>query len=216
MAVQDIVEMNSHHFNYMLASQESECGYGYDYDAWLPTLYANPTTVETPALLQTIGETFLAEEETLFKYWNEPFDQTQSVFDLSKAEAYRAAFDEIASGLASYVNSSNWNSFVSNNLNANNVQKYGADADGDYLYDIFDAEDVLDNIATNYPSLASKVSAAKAALDELVVWEDHGDVTSGCGLNVYCPITSQYNRYYKADTNFTAWYDLCKLSGLCK
>ena len=215
MAIQDVVEFNSHHFNYMLASQESEGGYGYDYDAWLPLLYKNPTTVTTKSLLTEIGSTFLAEEETLFEQWKEPFDQTQSVFDLSKVATYKNAFEEIATGLSSTVNSSNWSAFVKNNLSANNVQKYGIDEDGYYLYDIFDAEDVLDNIAKNYSDLSSKVAATKVALNELVIWEDHGDATSGCGMNIFCPIEKDYNRYYKADTNFTNWYNLCKLSGLC-
>ncbi len=214
MAVQDVVEMNSHHFNYMIASQESESGYGYDYDAWLPTLYANPTSVETPKLLQKIGETFLAEEKEIYDYWEEPFDQTQSVYDLSKANAYLTAYEAVASGLATYVNSDNWSTFVQNNVNSNDVQKYGGD-DGEYLFDIFDAEDVLDKIAANYEDLADEVTAAKAALDNLVIWEAHGDATSGCGLNIFCPITSQYNRYYEEDTNFANWYNLCKYSGLC-
>lgn len=216
MAVQDVVEMNSHHFNYMLASQESESGYGYDYDAWLPTLYANPKTVSTSSLLQEIGETFLIEEQQLFEDEGYPFDQTQSVYDLSKAATYKNAFEEVAKGLSSNIeNETAWKAFVKNNISANDVQKYGIDEDGEYLYDIFDVEDVLDKIATNYPSLASKVTLAKSALKELVIWEDHGDATSGCGLNIFCPINEDYNRYYEVDTNFVEWYELCQLSGLC-
>ena len=214
MAIQDVAEMNSHHFNYMLSSQESESGYGYDYDAWLPTLYADPSGVSTKTLLTKIGQTFLDEEQEYYEYWEEPFDQTQSVYDLSKMAAYKEAFEAVASGLSSLVNKSNWNSFVRNNISASNVQKYGAD-DGEYYFDIFDAEDVLDNIAKNYSSLSSLVATAKAALKDVVVWESHGNATSGCGMNIYCPMTEEYNRYYSSDTNFTNWYNLCKLSGLC-
>ena len=216
MAVQDVAEFNSHNFNYMLCSQESESGYGYDYDEWLSSLYANPTTIKTEDLLEEIGHTFIEEEKAIYQQYSEPFDQTQSVYDLSKMAAYKDAFEAIASSLKSSItNSSTWNSFVSNNVNKNNVQKYGVDDDGNYLFDIFDAEDVLNNIKSNYSSLSTQVDACLAALDALVVYEEHGSATSGCGLNIYCPVHSDYNRYSAKDTNFTNWYSLVNYSGLC-
>ena len=39
MQVQDVAEFNSQYFNYMIASQESESGYGWDYDTWVDDLY---------------------------------------------------------------------------------------------------------------------------------------------------------------------------------
>ena len=218
MAVQDIADFNSGNFNYMLGSQESESGYGYDYDAWLPDLYTKVTTITTPALLEEIGQTFLDEEKDLFDYWEEPFDQTQSVYDLSKMADYKSAFEEVAKELKkSYVNSSNWHDFVDNNLYNDNVQKYGYypyDPYNDYVYDIYDTEDVLDQIASNYPALSTKVTTAKAALDNLVIWENHGDATSGCGLNVFA--CAKYNYYYRSQTGFDNWYSLCSVSGYCQ
>ena len=217
MAIQDIASLNASNFNYMLSSQESESGFGYDYDAWLPSLYNNPAAIGTADLLEEIGHTFLEEEAALFaaNNWGAS-DQTQSVYDLSKMAAYQAAFEEVVTGLQSSVNSSSkWSTFVSNNIKTNGVQKYGVDDDGNYLYDIYDAEDVLDKIAANYSSLASKVQAAKEALHELVVYEEHGSGTSGCGLNIFCPTEAQYNRYVKTDTTFSIWWDLCNYSGLC-
>lgn len=215
MAIQDIAETNSHNFNYMLASQESESGYGYDYDEWLPDLYANPTTIATKDLLEEIGHTFMEEEKAIYQQYSEPFDQTQSAYDLSKMATYKDAFEDLATSLKSLVSESQWNSFVSNNVNKSNVQKYGADDNNNYLYDIFDAEDVLNNIKSNYSSLSSKVDACLAALNDLVVYEEHGSATSGCGLNIYCPINSMYNRYSAKDTNFNNWYSLCEYSDLC-
>ena len=55
MQVQDIAEFNSYNFNYMIASQESEGGTGYDYDAWLPTLYNNAGSVNTVTLFPILG-----------------------------------------------------------------------------------------------------------------------------------------------------------------
>ena len=216
MAIQDIAELNSHNFNYMLSSQESESGYGYVYDAWLPDLYNNPTTISTQTLLTKIGSTFMDEEEDLFDYWNEPFDQTQSVYDLNKIASYKTAFESLALSLQSKItDTTKWGTFVSNCVTHSSVQKYGA-SNGKYLFGIYNATDVLDRIATQYSDLSTKVQNAKDALGQVVVYEEHGDATRGCGMNIFCPTNSKYNRYYSSDTNFTNWYTLCKYSGNCQ
>ena len=212
MAVQDIAEKNSHHFNYMLCSQESESGYGYDYDAWMPDFYDNYSTITTKALLESIGQTFMVEEKAL--YGSDPFDQTQSALDLSKMAAYKTAFEDVANSLKSSVTSSNWETFTNNCIYNNSVQKYGYyDEYDEYVYDIYDAEDVLNCISKKYTSLSSKVTTAKNALSNLVFYHEEGEATSGCGLNVFCPVT-RYNYYYKSETNFTNWWTVCSASGL--
>lgn len=215
MAVQDVAEYNSYNFNYMLSSQESEGGYGYDYDAWLPTLYANPD-VSTPTLLQKIGHTFLVEEDVWYD------DQTQSVYDLSKMNTYKTAFESFASSLNTTLGSSSnkLNSFISI---LNNAQKYGASEDdyGDTVYgfDVFDVESVLNKMKTNsnFSGLSTEINAVLTALDNLVIYEEHLSGTTGCGINLFCPI-SHYNYSYNGkplsghgpETNFTNWSNVAE------
>ena len=206
MAVQDIAEFNSYNFNYMLSSQESESGYGYDYDAWLPTLYNNPG-INGGDLLEVIGHTFMVEEKSLFQVWGDPFDQTQSVFDLSKMSAYKTAFESIASDLNSIIGSTSSKAKSLGQL-ITQAREYGLDEYGESSgFEVFDMKEALNKVKANstFSSISSKVTSFYNALDDLVIYEEHGDGTTGCGICVFCP--TQYNWRYGSSTktNFTNW-----------
>ena len=218
MAVQDIAEVNSHHFNYMICSQESEYSGGYDYDMWLPTLYNNPAGVSTLTVLSKIGDTFMDEQEANFVAWQEYYgydqvgecDQTQSVLDLSKMAAYKTAWENMASGLSGIITtSSKWNSFANT---VYSCQKYGYYSDYNiYPYDIYDVAAVMAKLeaSSTYSTIKTKVQAVESALGDVVVYERHGLGITGCGLNLFCPIEGYTNKSsYQAQTNFTNWYTL--------
>ena len=232
MAVQDVAEVNSHHFNYMVCSQESEYAGGYDYDQWLPTLFADPANVSTLTICNKIADTFIAEQNALADEFNEyydldetdedywPHDQTQSVLDLSKMSAYKTAFENFASGLAGIINTkTKWNSFA-NILKGNNIQKYGYDSDNkDYVFDIYNltgAKGVLTalNSSSTYNSIKTQITALNTAASNLVVHEIHGGETYGCGLCIACPANGWlYKTSYQQQTSFTNWYNLCSQYG---
>ena len=215
MAVQDVAEYNSYNFNYMLASQESEGGYGYDYDAWLPTLYNDPG-ISGADLLPVIGHTFIEEEKTLYQgwygsRWQQYFDQTQSVFDLSKMSAYKTAFESIATDLYSIVGS---NSSKASNLGQliGGAKEYGCDEYGDSSgFESFDMKDALNKVKANssFSSISSKVTSFYNVLDEMIIYEEHGQGTLGCGICLYSPWKQAYPYNYGSTeyrkSNFTEW-----------
>ena len=225
MAVQDVAEWNSRNFNYMICSQESEYGGGYDYDAWLPTLYSNPSGVNTVTLLSKIGDTFMDYYEAQHLY-----DQTQSVLDLSKMAAYKEAWEDMAVSLTSMMTENKWNTFTSL---VNKAKKFGQadtnDYNDGYVYDIFDAKGALTNVKGNstFSSLSSQIDTILSILSEMVVYERHGSQMSGSnGLCMFCPISGynqttvvvyQGNTYtpcYSAErTNFKKWQALCAQYG---
>lgn len=218
MAIQDLAEVNSHNFKYMLSSQESEVGDGYDYDAWLPTLYSNPTTVSTKTILTEIADTFIEENK------NAATDQTQSVFDLSKMSAYKTAFDNFSSGLAGIINSQDkWNSFASI-VTGSNVQTY---AEGEVdIYNLADSpKDIersgkgkglltaLKNDST-YSSISTQIANLEAAVSDVVVYEIHQTGTYGCGMCIAVPTAGNIEQdTYQQQTPFTTWYNLCAQYG---
>ena len=189
----------------MLASQESEAGYGYDYDAWLPTLYNNPS-ISGADLLPVIGQTFMDEERDLFTGWNEPFDQTQSVFDLSKMSAYKTAFESFASSLNSIIGSNSTKAKALGNA-IYSAQKYGVDSYNRYQFDIFDAKGALSKIVanSNFSSLSTEATSLTNLINQLVVYEEHGSATSGCGLCIFCPIESSWSYGSSTKSNFSNW-----------
>ena len=215
MAVQDVAEYNSYNFNYMLSSQESEGGYGYDYDAWLPTLYNDPS-ISGADLLPVIGHTFIEEEKTLYQGWYDSawqsyFDQTQSVYDLSKMSAYKTAFESLSSSLYSIVGS---NSSKAQSLGQliGSAKEYGCDEYGESSgFEVFDLQDAFNKVKanSNFSSVSSQVTSVYNALEDLVIYEEHGQGTKGCGLCVYSPWSRAYpysygGREYRK-SNFTNW-----------
>lgn len=223
MAVQDVAEMNSLDFNYMICSQETEWSGGYDYDAWLPTLYNNPATVSTQTVLTKVGDTFMDYYEKAGYY-----DQTQSVLDLSKMAAYKTAWEDMTQSLTSIVNSSSkWSTFAGYINQAlkygYNDESYAVQYNNGYAYDVFDVKGAINKLkaASEYSSMSSKFTAVLNALNDVVIYNRYGSnasVRGSCGLCLFCPI-SGYNQindatwdkiYYEANydstrTNFTKW-----------
>ncbi|GEM_PF-958144 len=209
MAVQDIAEYNSQYYNYMISSQESEAGAGWDYDranGMLHKIYANPRGVETPTFLEAICTTFVADNSR---------EATLSALDLSRMPAYKTAWENMASGLAGIVNtSSKWNTFK--NL-VNSCMRFGLYTDDGYdaynegyVYDIFDVGDLIEKMqanATYNGLLSSQLNALASAFDDLVICsKTTSDYQGASGLNFFCPLCGLYRKsYYSSRTNFTNW-----------
>ena len=213
MAVQDIADFNSYNFNYMIASQESENGSGYDYDSWLPTLYNNAANVNTVTLLTKIADTFIVENGT-------SSNQTQAVYDLSKMPTYHVAFEALAAKLRTIITSASaWTTFA--NL-VNQCQKYGkvdtTSFNNGYIFDVFDMDQLITKMqasSTYRTSCSSELAALRSAFDDVVVYERHGSATSGGGMCFFCPI-SGYNEHFVYDsyeTDFVNWLTLCETYG---
>ena len=213
MAVQDIAETNSQYFNYMIASEESEAGYGWDYDNWVDDLYAKKTTTN---ILKAIVDSFISDNGGASSTSG---DQTLSYLNLSYASAYKTAWENMASQLNNVVTTSNKSSF--NSAITSNVKHY-ADSDYDYFC-TFDAWDFVDKLANNSAFSSFKIdssytTAVKNAHANLVAYNlaQKGAGVSK-GLCMYWPNSTQYSDvstyYTTSETNFTTWRSFCVNKG---
>lgn len=213
MAVQDIAITNSEYFNYMIASEESEAGYGWDYDNWVDDLYAKKTT---PTILKAIVDSFISDNGGAS---SSSGDQTLSYMDLSYAAAYKTAWENLATQLNSKVTSSNKSSF--NSAITSNVKHY-ADSDYDYFC-TFDAWDFVDKLANNsafssFKPDESYTTAVKNAHANLVAYNlaQKGAGVSK-GLCMYWPNSTQYSDvstyYTTSETTLTTWRSFCVNKG---
>lgn len=182
MSVADVASVNSQYFNYMVASQETEAGEGWDYDGWLPTLYKN-TSISPSALLPRICDSFVADFENNYVPYGYDNDQTLSVLDLSKMGAFTTAFNEYASNLG--VNSSTQWGYITSAYNSS--LKFGYDEDYKYLYGVADFADFLTKMKTKFPSV--NTTALTNALNDLIIYNTYGksgySSTKPCGLCVF-------------------------------
>ena len=207
MAVQDVAEFNSQYFNYMVSSQETEGGYGWDYDrGWLKSLFNNPTGIDTATLLTQICTNFIADNTS---------ESTLSVLDLTKMSAYKTAWETVASQLTSIINSSSkWSTFK--NV-VNQCKKFGYYEDytqynGGYVYDVFDAQDLITKCQSNSTYSSCSWSNLQTAFNNLVVCSKYtSDYSGSHGLNFFCPISGvNSSSYYSTSiTSFTTWRTLC-------
>lgn len=218
MSVQDIAGLNAPYFNYMIASEESEDGAGWNYDEWMNKIFEGKSTEDA---LTACVDSFIAEQGS-------SSDQTLSWLRLNNFSNYQTKFESLANYLNSNIvtNSSKWSTF---SKVVNKAKKYGyydeswaLNYNNGYLYDIFDVQDFFDKMQadTTYKSnstLQGYISECETALSSVIGYEKHGTGAGNShGLCMFCPI-SGYNEidscYKTSMTSFTTWRSFVKTYG---
>ncbi len=213
MQVQDIAGLNAEYAKYQIASEESEWGDGWEYTAWIDDLFARKSTTN---ILKAIVDGF--NSSTTSGYGSYSNNQTLSYLDLSKWDAYETAWEDMSSTLSTIITStSKWSTFESL---LNSCQRFGG-SDGwsgtIYSFDVFDAGHFLTKIKTNNnyknnSELMSKVDTTKAAYNDLVAYEWHGNGSpNASGLSLFAPVSgySSQSEYTTSSTPFTVWRQIC-------
>jgi len=219
MSVQDIAEFNSSHFNYMIASEESEAGAGWDYDGgWLSDIYSNPTTVSTSTVLTDCCDQFITDNGGASSSSN---DQTLAWMDLSQASAYKTAWEDMASYMSSSVlTSSNKSSFVTL---VKSCKRYAVDSDNSQDYfSTFDAKDFLTKLKASSTFctglMSTKITACTTAFANLVKYSAKGaGAGNSYGLCMFFSVSSNTTSngalYNSDNTNFTNWLSIVNTYG---
>ena len=210
MSYADLATVNSQYFNYMVSSQELESGYGWDYDAWLPTLFKN-SSVDTPTLLTKICDTFVEENGGT----STNNDQCLSVLDLSKMSEFITSFDTTFAGSLTSSDWSKLKSTYTSSLRFANISDYGTA----YGYGLCDMKDFLTKANSSY---LYSTKSALTALESVVIHSSYGGYyksTKPCGLNVFIPADSSSNaqvsksEYGASDTLLTNWRNFVIANG---
>ena len=208
MQVQDIAEFNSQYFNYMIASEESEAGAGWDYDNWIDDAYAHKTT---PNILKAIVDSFISEQGGTSSTSN---DQTLSYLDLSYMAAYKSAWETMSSTINSMISSYGKTNFQTL---MKTCKCYGSDSDceGYSYFGILDAKDVMNKIkgTSAFSSASTQITNTLTAFTNLVAYSSCGrGAGQSYGLCCFFPMTdgsgytcSTSSVYTSSQTNFTNW-----------
>ena len=211
MQVQDVAEFNSPYFNYMVGSQESEVGYGWDYDNWVDNLYKGD---DTETILTEIGDTFIDDNGgvnatgSYYEGYYYPCDQTLSFLNLNYMDEYLEAWENMALALKSKITSSNASTFRKNVVGKT---KYFADSDYYYFceFDAYHFLTILANNSTFNPG-ASYINAVKEAFNNLVVHNcvQKESAHDAYGLSMFFVAGTSYGQKNLATStysNFTNW-----------
>ena len=192
MQLQDLAEFNSPYFNYMVGSEETEAGDGWDYDNWFDDLYAG---ADTEDLLAEICDTFLADNG-----YNS--DQTLAVLDLNQMDNYFNKFEAMNAAIKSTVNS---NKTTFKNI-INSCKKYESFS----RFGLFDGKDFLNKLASNntFSSFASQINEAKTALSQMIIHNAKGSAAGNSnGLAFFAPLGTYgtATSYPSDQTHFNNW-----------
>lgn len=185
--------------NYLIGSQELEEGDGWDYTAWLPTLYSSPTGT-TATLLNKICKTFVDQYGTKQNY------QCLSVLDLSKMSTFTTEFNKYTKN---FTTSSHFDSIVS--AFSNSLQF------GESIYGLADFSSFIAQMEKKFTSISA--TALKNAYEALVEYTYCGSVyttkkPSGSDIFVaysddyYYGLQPESEDYGTNDTKFTYWRDI--------
>lgn len=214
MQVQDVAEFNSTYFNYMVASQESEPGEGWDYDVWLKKL-ANNVDIDTKSLLSSVADSFISKCAASYNSYGGEYvgynDGTMSVLDLSKIGEYKNSFERVAKYLYSDVTTKSKFKTLMNKCNQFGYV-YEDDYNGYYAFDVFDVGDFISAVNTTYSDIDT--TSLKEKLNDLVIYNVYGknNYPSGTrktlsGLSMFAAVNgvSTKSDYSLSQTNFEEW-----------
>ncbi len=176
----DLASVISDNFDYMVASQESEFGEGWDHDIYLKEL-AKDTKIEPQKLLSSVASSFVDSYDKTSCLLTEPCYQTMSVLDLSKMDNFVRHFnnftEQVGTSRSSKVDYAVYSSAFRNSLNRFGSKKYG----------LVDVKDFISHIGT----LKADVSIDELlnALSDLVIVNNFCSkyAVKPCGLNAFFP-----------------------------
>lgn len=219
MGVADIATINADYYKYMVASQESEPGYGWDYSSWLNYLYSNKdnTTSKIEKILDKICSSFITANcdnggcgQFDYDYYEYYYCySTLSVFDLSKTNTLVSAFETYASSVKNV--SGYFNNIKTAFKNAKNY------VFGEGMYGVIDFVKFLEYMDKQFTSISS--INVKNAISSLIISKHNCDEYSytPCGVCAFAPIvtTSGYRLQcdeedYTGDyaTKFSTWQSM--------
>ena len=197
MQVQDIAEFNSQYFNYMVASQETESGYGWDYDNWIDELYSG---CSTEVILKSICDVFISDNGGTSSSSN---DQTLSYLDLSKMDTYKTAWESLSVALNKKISSNNKESFRTILRSAKKYDSYES-------YGCFDVKDFVNKLAnSDFNPGNNYIDDVLSAHSQLVKYSTCGRKAGNSnGLSGFWSYSSWSNKstyYSSSETNFSSW-----------
>ncbi len=164
---------------YMVASEETEPGQGWDYELMLNAIGEDPS-MQGDVLGQVICDAFLdkclrldcADEATL------------SVIDLSAVDMLDRTFDEYTSGMAMAADDVEALNSVASG--ADQTESYGGNTDAEGYCNMVDIADLVSNTQDYVQTDGSDLLTA---IDEAVVYSVHGDSRENShGISVFYPI----------------------------
>lgn len=174
MATMEVAEMADSYANYLIASQETEPGTGWDY-SFLNTMNNSSDT-------QTIARSILTSYENSMDIYRVTPKYTLSCIDLSHISSFRSAADKLFAKMADGVKNGSYSAIAQAR---NKTQRFAQTSSTPY--DLVDMGHMAQNLKSLY---GSEVSGFQSALSQMVK-QQVSNMDNTTGLAVYYPYDSK-------------------------
>lgn len=197
MATVEVAHNMASYANYLVASEETEPGHGWNYTAIMQGLAAN-TSMDGAALGRSIADSYKVHADSFGtqvraagETYNDEINITLSVIDLKKITSVTTALAQLAESIDANLLEFGMPAWTSIGQGRAASKAYGETKD-DYT-DLVDLKDLATRIRANYPA---ESDAVLAALNQAVVHKVGGtQQTRSGGLSIYLP-----NKFFTADS----------------
>ena len=186
MAMIEVAYEIRNHSSYMIGSQETEPGDGWEYDYFLENFIATP--MDTPDLLSSVTDAY---EEQYGGY----AEGTLSAVDLSKVDDFMTAYDAFCDTLYASITDAATQTLVQDAL-WDAEYFWDSEYGGDHNVDIWS---FADEIQAGSDMADAEAAAVKTAVENMVAAEWHNTGHPGAkGLNIH-------NAYFFNDYSYGYW-----------
>lgn len=191
----------------LVASEETEPGYGWDYTALLSALAEN-SDLSAASLGQVICDSFLAKCES----WDVADQATLSVIDLAAIPQVDEAFFAYAGGMAKV--SENMGTLAETAAAARHAETFGGSTAWEGYSNMLDLTDLVQKTKDAVPADPDPLLAS---LDGAILYEVHGDSRDAAeGLSVFYPLDvteEEFSAYAASSENVTYLQYLAAVTG---
>lgn len=177
MSTVEMASMLAPYASYMIGSEETESGYGWDYKKIAKALKKN-SKISTPDLGKVICDGFMAS----CKKSGEQDSTTLAITDLTKIDKVVKEFDKVAAKMNEKVSDVSALGNISKGIKK--AESYGGNTPSEGYTNMVDLGDIAKKISSQVDT-----KALLAAIDDAVVYQVKGKSRSHAnGLSVYYPL----------------------------
>jgi tetratricopeptide (TPR) repeat protein len=186
MASVEVANSISSFSNYMIASEEIEPPWGWDYFSVLRSLNLHPEQ-DGSLLGKSIADSYFKKSGiiSLSQGFNAQKETTMSVIDLTKVAMLVDALNALAQSVDDKL--IDLTSIVSFVRSVDASERYGLTSNGNSgLVDIYD---LASNIVRRFPQLSNSVEIVQNSLKDTTIYKTNGEANPNAhGLSIYMPL----------------------------
>ena len=179
MANVEMANVLSPYAEYMIASEETEPGYGWDYEPFINKLVENPD-VDPVEVGKRVVDSYYASLAEI----NQEAGGTLSLFDLSKLDNVMTQFNRVAKNM--YESADSTTTITQYTRLANSSDNYG----GNNSYEGYTNMVDMGDFAKNMSKYVSGTNELLDAIDDMIVYMKNGSTyTDSKGVSFYYPLS---------------------------